>query len=157
MPGENGGGRTSSNGGTGSIKYAAGLALGVLGVAATIAAGIGRYSGWEGAKDAIAPEIARFDAKVTAARIESEQRRMEIREEFGERRRELEARLRFDLDRLTQAHESYQDETREALEAKADDEQYHEMEARVSDELRRIRDRLERIEALVYGRSGGAR
>ena len=104
MPSENG--RASSNGGAGSIWYSAGLALGVLGVAATISAGVGRYSGWEGAKDAIAPEIDRFDAKVSAARDESEQRRQEIREEFGERRRELELRLRLELDRIDQASRS---------------------------------------------------
>ena len=126
MPSENG----RSNGGTGSLKYAAGLALGVLGVSATIAAGIGRYSGWEGAKDAITPEIVRFDARVSAARAEDEKRREEIRAEAIEQRREVEERLRAEI-------------AREREEAR--------------DRLSGLQDRLERIEALVYGRSGGAR
>ena len=149
-------GRGSSNGGVG-IKYAAGLALGVLGVAATIAAGVGRYSGWEGAKEAIAPEIERFDTKVGAARDESEERRLEIRQEFTERRRELETRLRLELDRISQVHAEYQAETEEVLETKVDEERHQEEMVHIYEELNRIRDRLERIEVLVYGRSGGPR
>jgi chromosome segregation ATPase len=148
-------GRGPANGG--SIKYAAGLAIGVLAVAATISAGIGRYSGRDGAQEVITPEIERFDAKVNAARLESEQRRMEIREEFGERRRELEARLQAELGRLNELHMKYQAETKEALEGKADEEQHREALEHLNEEISRIRDRLERIEALVYGRSGGAR
>ena len=126
MPGENGGARASSSSGGVSIGYAAGLAVALLGVGATISAGVARYTGWEAAKDAIAPEIESFDAKVNAARIESEQRRQEIREEFTERRRELEARLRVELDRISQINAEYHADMQKVVETKADEERQRE-------------------------------
>ena len=175
MPGENG--RGSSNGV--SVRALVGISFGILTIAAGVAAGVGTYSGWQGAREAMSPLVGQIDERVqsaerqfeaqvdaaaeefaklvASARDESEERRQEIRQEFTERRREVEIRLRLELDRIMQLHSTYQAETEKALDSKADEEAHREALAHIYEEINRMRDRLERIEALVYGRSGGAR